>query len=119
MIANSRALGVPELVRPRDIISGNDKINTLFVSYIFNTKHGLIMSEEEYAAAGMIDDDIEGAKEERVYRMWINSLDLDGVYVNSLYDECRDGILLCKVIHKIDDSVVDWKKVVIEYKNKF
>jgi plastin-1 len=41
MINNSLALGVPDVVRPRDITTGNTKINTLFVSYIFNTKHGL------------------------------------------------------------------------------
>lgn len=41
MITNSLALGVPDLVRPKDIVTSNTKINTLFVSYIFNTKHGL------------------------------------------------------------------------------
>jgi hypothetical protein len=41
MINNSLALGVPDVVRPKDITTSNTKINTLFVSYIFNTKHGL------------------------------------------------------------------------------
>ena len=49
----------------------------------------------------MIDDDIEGSKEERAFRLWINSLDLEGVHVNNLYDEASDGMLLLKVIDKI------------------
>lgn len=41
MINNAEALGVPPLVRPSDITSGNVKLNTVFVSTIFNHKHGL------------------------------------------------------------------------------
>ena len=120
MIANSQALGVPDLVRSQDICAGNARVNTLFVAYIFNTKHGLEeLTKEEYDAAGMVDDDIEGSKEERVFRFWINSLGIEDVYINNLYDECNDGILLCKVIDKIKPGVVDWKKVDMKPKNDF
>jgi plastin-1 len=112
MIANSQALGVPDLVRPKDITTGNTKINTLFVSYIFNTKHGLEeLTAEEYDAAGMIDDDIEGSREERTFRFFINSLGIDDLYINDLYDDCRDGLVLAKVCDKIDPKSVDWKKI--------
>lgn len=112
MIDNSIALGVPRIVQAHDICSGNEKVNTLFVAYIFNTKHGLEdLTAEEYAAAGMLDDDIEASKEERTFRLWINSLGIEDVYVNNLIDECKDGVLLCKVINKIDEKAIDWKKV--------
>lgn len=112
MINNSLAMGVPQLVGPKDITQANLKINTLFVAYIFNTKHGLEeLTEEEYAAAAMLDDDIEGNKEERSFRMWINSLNIEGVHIENLFEECRDGVLFCKVVHRIDDKVIDWKKV--------
>lgn len=120
MIDNSLALGVPKIVSAHDIIAANEKVNTLFVAYIFNTKHGLEdLTEEEYAAAAMLDDDIEGAREERAFRMWMNSLGIDGVYINNLFDECNDGIILCKVIHKLNDKVVDWKKVDMKPNNDF
>jgi hypothetical protein len=32
------------------------------------------LTEEEYLAAGMIDDDVEGSREERTFRFFINSL---------------------------------------------
>jgi len=123
MIRNSLALGVPDIVRARDIVAGNEKVNTLFVSYIFNTKHGLEeLNKEEldaYEAAGLLDDDIEGTREERAFRLWINSLGIEDVYVNNLVDECRDGVLLCKVINKIDDKAIDWKKVDLNPNNDF
>lgn len=120
MITNSMALGVPDLVRAEDFVKGNVKVNTLFVAYIFNTKHGLEdLTEEEYAAAAMIDDDVEGSREERAFRLWINSLNLEDVYVTNLYDDCNDGVLLCKVCEKIKPGSVDWKKVDMKPNNDF
>jgi len=120
MIKSALGMGVPDIVRPKDITTGNVKVNTLFVSYIFNTKHGLEeLTAEEYDAAGLIDDDAEGTAEERTFRLWINSLDIEGVYCDNLYDDCVDGVMLCKVIHKINDKAIDWKKVREEVKNDF
>ena len=120
MITNALALGVPDVVNPKDITTGNVRVNTLFVSYIFNTKHGLEeLTQEEYEKVGMIDDDIEGSREERVFRLWINSLGIEDVYVNNLVDDCKDGVLLNKVINKIDDKAVDWKKVDLNPNNDF
>lgn len=120
MIANSIALGVPEILGPNEITSGNTKVNTLFVANIFNTKHGLQeLTAEEYAAAGLMDDDVEGTKEERTFRMWINSLNLEDVMCNNLFTDFNDGILLCKIIHKINDKAVDWKKVDMNPNNDF
>lgn len=48
MINNAESMGVPPLVRPSDIITGNVKLNTVFVAELFNTKHGLEeLTEEE------------------------------------------------------------------------
>lgn len=69
MIKNSSAIGVAELVGPKDWIKGNARVNTVYVAEIFNTKHGLeeLTKEEEEAfeTAGLIDDDIAGTREER------------------------------------------------------
>lgn len=64
-------------------------------------------------------DDIEGSKEERAFRFWINSLNIEDLYVNNLYEEARDGLLLLKVCHKLDNTVVDWKKVEKIPNNRF
>lgn len=77
------------------------------------------MTAEEYEACKMLNDDIEGSKEERQFRYWINSLNIDDLYVNNLYEEARDGLLLLKVIHKLDNTVVNWKVVEKNPNNKF
>ena len=62
---------------------------------MFNTKHGLEeLTKEEYEAVGLIDDDIEASKEERMFTKWINTLVIDGVFVTDLVQECKDGVLL-------------------------
>lgn len=123
MIKNSEALGVPPLVRPSDITSGNVKINTIFVAEIFNTKHGLEeLNEKEleaFEAAGIMNDDIEGSRDERAFRFWINSLNIEDLYINNLYEEVKDGLVLLKVLSKLEPSSVDWKRVEKNPNNKF
>ena len=67
----------------------------------------------------MINDDIEGSRDERAFRFWINSLNIDDLYINNLYEECRDGLVFLKVINKLDDKIVEWKKVDKNPNNKF
>jgi len=68
---------------------------------------------------GILDDDVEGSREERVFRLWINSLNIEGVYVENLFDEISDGVLLCKVVHKLNPDVINWKSVEMKPKNDF
>jgi plastin-1 len=120
MITNSLALGVPDVVSAHDISSGNTKVNTLFVAQIFNTKHGLEeLTKEEYDAAAFLDDDVEGTKEERAFRIWMNSLEIEDVYVNDMLEECFDGLILARVMDKINPKVIDWKKISKAPKNDF
>lgn len=115
MIQNAANLGVPSIVRPSDITSGNVKINTIFVAEIFNHRHGLEeLNEEEKEAFekfGIQDDDIEGSKDERAFRLWINSLNLEDVYIGDLTAEVKDGLALLKVLTKLDPTCVDWRVV--------
>lgn len=67
----------------------------------------------------MLEDDIEGSRDERAFRLWINSLNIDDISVNNLYEEAKDGILLLKVIDKLKPGLVDWKKVDMKPNNRF
>lgn len=110
--------GISPLIGASDIVSGNNKLNTVFTAEIFNHKHGLEeLTQEEYEAAALLDDDIEGSREERAYRMWVNSLGIDDVYVNNLYEEAKDGLILLKVMDRIIPGSVEWKKVEKKPKN--
>ena len=41
----------------------------------------------------LLDEDIEGGREERTFRMWINSLVLPHVFINNVYEEYKTGLL--------------------------
>ena len=88
MIANSKNMkpdGCEDVVGKKDIVKGNPKVNILLVAEIFNTKHGL---DEEVPDFVIPDyDDGEGSKEEKAFRLWINSLGIEGVFVSNLYDD--------------------------------
>jgi plastin-1 len=121
VLDNSKKLGVETYITPKDICDGNIKLNTLFTAAIFNQCHGLDppTEEEQYEAAKLLSDDAEGSREERAFRMWINSLGLPDIYVNNLYEESRSGVLLLKVIDKVKPGSVNWKKVDETSTNKF
>lgn len=112
MIANGSALGVPEILTPHDLMTNNVKINTLYVAQIFNTRHGLDDLDEEIEI-------IEETQEERQFRLWINSLGIDGVNLRDLYEGLRDGVVLCKVVDHIEGGAINWSKVRDPPKNMF
>ena len=126
VIENSKKLGAESYITPDDIVAGNSKLNTLFVASIFNAYPGLAPAteEEKYEAAKLLDDDVEGAREERAFRMWINSLGLSGddgepIHINNLYEESKDGILMLRTLDKIKPGVVNWKIVDKKPNNPF
>ena len=121
VLENAKKLGASTYITPHDITTGNQKLNLMFTADIFNNCHGLedLTEKEAYEAAKLLDDDVEGTREERAFRMWINSLGLDDVHVNNLYEDVRSGVLLLKVIDKIKPGVVNWKKVNTNTTNKF
>lgn len=49
-------------------------------------------------------------REERVFRMWINSLNIENVYINNLFTDCRDGVNLIKTIDRVSPGLVVWKR---------
>lgn len=66
--------------------------------------------------AELMDFDSEGTREERVFRLWIQSLGID---CNNLFEDSKDGMVLIKAFDKVQPGIVDWKKVTPECKNKF
>jgi len=77
------------------------------------------LTAEETKKAGLMDDDSGDSREERMFRMWINSLNIDDLHVNSLFQDCRDGLVLLKVLDKVEPGIVAWNKVEKNPNNKF
>merc|ERR1711933_480046 len=122
VITNAQKIGCKPFLTSKDIVAGNDKLNMAFVAQLFNTCPGLkeVNVEEQKELAGLLDDDEGDSREERAFRMWMNSLGLKKTYVNNLYEDARSGLVLLKVIDKIEPGSVKWrKKVERKPNNKF
>nr|3BYH_B Chain B, fimbrin ABD2 [Homo sapiens] len=52
--------------------------------------------------------DVETCRDERCYRLWINSLGIDS-YVNNVFEDVRNGWILLEVLDKVSPSSVNWK----------
>ena len=118
VLENAPKIGANVFIKDVDIPSGNEHLNKFFSAELFMANHGLgeATPEEKMMANKLLDDDEEGGREERSFRTWINSLRLEGVKkVNNLYEECRNAILLLKMIDKIKPGTVNWR--IVELKN--
>jgi plastin-1 len=117
MLQQADKIDCRKFVKPRDIIKGNQKLNLAFTANLFNNYPALNpVNKEEYDFAELLDFDQEGTREEKVFRLWMQSL---GFEVNNLFEDLRDGVLLIKLIDKVQPGIVDWKQVAQAPKNKF
>ena len=118
-----------------------------FIAAIFNKYPGMEPVDEGSDAAKILaqfdDDDDEASREERAFRMWINSLGVDQ-HVTDLIAEMRSGLLLLQaragwgsgahptpaslishiysssqVMDTVRPGVVEWEKVVMKPKNVY
>ena len=121
MLKTSKKLGVESYITSKDVLSGNSKLNILFTAAIFNHCHGLDppTDKEAYDATKLLNDDVEGTREERAFRNWMNCLGIEDLYVNNLYEDVKDGTVLLRVFERISPGCVDWKKVDKIASNKF
>lgn len=122
VILNAQKIGAKPFITKQDILAGNDKLNMAFVAQLFNTCPGLkeVNVEEQKELAGLLEDDEGDSREERAFRMWMNSLGIKDLYVNNLFEDCRSGLILLKVIDKIEPGSVKWRsKVEKKPNNKF
>ncbi|KAH6555254.1 hypothetical protein KP509_1Z270100 [Ceratopteris richardii] len=130
LLIQADQIGCCKYVSPKDIVDGSTNLNLAFVANLFheryvavdvvNLKQLFLLSgfivlfrnglKVEYAAVSfeMIKDDEQISREERAFRMWINSLGIS-TYVNNLFEDLRDGWILLEVLDKIVPGIVDWK----------
>lgn len=115
VIEGARRFGVEPFIKAKDVQSANEKLHTMFCCQIFNHRHGLPPLEaEQLEEVQKITDlkDIEGDK----WTVWANSLGLKDEHgadidIKDLYAECQTGLLLLRIMDKVQPGVVDWKQV--------
>ncbi|CAM9433997.1 unnamed protein product, partial [Sphacelaria rigidula] len=103
IIRNAKAIGVETFIQPADIINANKKLLLAFCAQLFNTNPNLTVEQEVMEQftedfANLEDDDEGDTREEKVFRMWINSLGIDNgeLYINNLFSDVQDGSAILK-----------------------
>ncbi|KGN56064.1 fimbrin-1 [Cucumis sativus] len=93
---------------PKDIVEGSSTLNLAFVAQIFHQRSGFAVDGKKVAYAEMMADDVLTSREERCFRLWINSLGIVS-YVNNVFEDVRNGWILLEVLDKVSPGSVNWK----------
>ncbi|KNC99423.1 fimbrin [Spizellomyces punctatus DAOM BR117] len=111
VLQNADKLQCRKYLTPKTLVGGNPKLNFAFVAHLFNTHPGLEkLSEAEMAQLDEWLFSSEGDREARAFALWLNSLGVEP-FVNNLFDDLRDGLILLQAMDKVHPGIVDWKKV--------
>ncbi|GJN21450.1 hypothetical protein PR202_gb08923 [Eleusine coracana subsp. coracana] len=98
VLETAEKLECTRYVTPKDIVEGSANLNLA---------NGL--STTNVAPVEDTPDDVEASREERAFRLWINSLGI-ATYVNNLFEDVRTGWVLLEVLDKISPGSVNWKQ---------
>jgi len=52
-------------------------------------------------------------------RLWINSMQIPDCFVENLFEEIRDGLIILRVCDRVQEGSVDWSKPKMKCKNLF
>ncbi|XP_077216466.1 fimbrin-5-like [Tasmannia lanceolata] len=109
IIEHAEKMNCKRYLTPKDIVEGSTNLNLAFVAHIFHHRNGLSMDNNKISFAEMMPDDVLVSREERAFRLWINSLGIV-TYVNNVFEDVRNGWVLLEVLDKISPGSVNWKQ---------
>ncbi|CAO4383796.1 unnamed protein product [Caenorhabditis nigoni] len=110
MLDEAEKLECQEFVTANDVAAGNYKLNLAFVANLFN-KHPML---PDPGADEVVEDVVEETREEKTYRNWMNSMGVDP-YVNWLYGDLQNGVVIFQLYDIIRPGMVTWKRVVRQF----
>lgn len=108
MLRNADKIGCRKFVRAKDVVAGNAKLNLAFVANLFNNHPALPELDEEEDLDEV--EVYEETREEKTFRNWMNSLGVNP-FVNMIYNDLCNGLVLFQLFDKIKPGIVNWDKV--------
>ncbi|GFO18106.1 plastin-2-like [Plakobranchus ocellatus] len=105
MLNQADKIGCRKFVRSQDVVKGDAKLNLAFVANLFNNYPAL-----EGVNENQEEELYEETREEKTYRNWMNSLGVSP-YVNNIYNDLQDGLVLFQLFDKCKPGIVDWDRV--------
>ncbi|KAG7238030.1 hypothetical protein INR49_031384 [Caranx melampygus] len=106
MLRQAARLDCRQFVSPRDVTTGNSKLNLAFVANLFNMYPTMRKVQTVNVDIAQIEAE---TREEKTFRNWINSLGVSP-YVNHLFWDLCDGLIILQLYEKVSVPV-NWKKV--------
>jgi hypothetical protein len=110
LLCDADKMACRKFVRPVDIVKGNAKLNMAFVANLFNTYPGLTPTEEFTGLSDFDLNEMDETREERTFRNWMNSLGVKP-FVNNLYSDLDDGMVLLQLFDAVQPGVVNQQRV--------
>ncbi|XP_035821843.1 fimbrin-2-like isoform X2 [Zea mays] len=108
ILEHADRMGCKRYLTPKDIVDGLPNLNLAFVAHIFQKRNGLSKQMKQVSFVDGLSDDAQVSREERSFRLWINSLGIS-TYINNVFEDLRNGWVLLEVIDKIAPGSVNWK----------
>ncbi|CAB4308515.1 unnamed protein product [Prunus armeniaca] len=109
VLDHAERMNCKRYLSPKDILEGSSNLNLAFVAQIFHERNGLTTDSKKISFAEMMTDDVQTSREERCFRLWINSLGI-ATYVNNVFEDVRNGWILLEVLDKVSPGSVNWKQ---------
>ncbi|XP_075522991.1 fimbrin-1-like [Primulina tabacum] len=108
VLEHAEKMDCKRYLSPKDIVEGSTNLNLAFVAQIFHQRNGLSTDNKKVSFAEMMTDDDLISREERCFRLWINSLGIAS-YINNLFEDVRNGWVLLEALDKVSPGSVNWK----------
>ncbi|WOL13660.1 fimbrin-1-like [Canna indica] len=109
VLDHAEKINCKRFVTAKDIVEGSSNLNLGFVAQIFHQRNGLSLDTKKISFAEMMPDDVQMSREERAFRLWINSLGI-ATHVNNVFEDVRNGWVLLEVLDKVHPGSVNWKQ---------
>jgi len=111
MLREADKLHAREFITAQEVCAGNQKLNMAFVANLFNTYPALDPPADVVVSK---EDVIEETREEKTFRNWMNSMGVKP-YINYLYTDLRDCLVIFQLYDMIKPGSVEWKRVNQEF----
>lgn len=105
MLQQADKLGCRSFLSPQDVVSGIYKLNVAFLANLFNKFPALDVPVQPIKI-----ETIEETRAEKTWRSWMNSLGVSP-FVNRLYSDLSDGLVLIQLFDIIKPGCVQWPRV--------
>ncbi|XP_023905969.2 fimbrin-2 isoform X1 [Quercus suber] len=108
VLEHADRMGCKRYLTAKDIVEGSPNLNLAFVAHIFQHRNGLSTQTKQISFLETLPDDALVSREERAFRLWMNSLG-NLTYINNVFEDLRNGWVLLETLDKVSPGIVNWK----------